>query len=226
VHSVKDLAAEDHPGLCLASILKREDARDVFIANQFKQFSELPLNAVVGTASPRRQCQILAARPDLQIKLLRGNVETRVAKLRQGEYDAIILAAAGLKRLDMAAEITDYFAPDKIIPAIGQGAIGIECRADDAVIKSLVQTINDHSTQLCVQAERAVNVFLGGDCFTPIAAHATQKDRQLFVTALVGTLDGSRIFVSKISGPDDKAYELGIQAGRDLENQGARAFLS
>lgn len=225
VHSVKDLAAKTQPGLFLAAILKREDARDVFISQQYSEFSNLPLHSVIGTASPRRQCQILAHRPDLNIKLLRGNVETRLAKLEAGEYDAIVLAAAGLKRLGLESNITHYFNFKTILPAIGQGAIGIECRADDTEMQDRVLPLNDAITHYCVSAERAVNEYLGGDCFTPIAAHAICKQDQLTLTALIGALDGSRVLHTEIQGLCSNAFGLGVDAAKQLLALGAENYL-
>ncbi len=164
-------------------------------------------------------------RPDLKIKLLRGNVKTRLDKLASAEYDAIILAAAGLNRLGLSNHVSEYFNVDRIIPAIGQGAIGIECRANDTVIQELIKPLNHVPTHVCVSAERAVNAYLNGNCFTPIGAYATLQDNNLNLTAVVGALDGSTLFKSKIQGSSNDAESLGTEAAIDLINQGAKPFL-
>ncbi len=225
VHSVKDLAAKDFPGLTLAAVTKRGDPRDVLVSQKFNTLAHLPNKAVLGTASPRRQSQLLALRPDLTIKLLRGNVTTRLEKLAAGAYDAIVLAAAGLQRLGLSQHIHEYFEPEQLLPAIGQGAIGIECRLEDLTTQKRLSPLNHAITQACVSAERAVNAQLGGNCFTPIAAHATHYDGVIELTARVGSLDGKASVFSKASAACVHAESLGTQVGNDLINKGATRFL-
>lgn len=225
VHSTKDLSAKPIPGLSLVSFCEREDPRDCFISERYSSFSDLPPQATLGTASPRRQSQLLALRPDLNIKLLRGNVKTRLDKLKHAEYDAIILAAAGLNRLGLSAHICEYFSVDVITPAIGQGVIGIECRTNDRLTQALIKPLNHAPTHSCVSAERAVNAYLNGNCFTPIGAHAILKNGNLNLTAIVGALDGSTLLQSKIQGSPNDAESLGTQAALGLIKQGAKAFL-
>src|SRR3990167_2160005 len=193
VHSLKDLAASNVDTLTLGACLPREDARDVFVSNTYNQIKDMPTGSTIGTASPRRQAQIHALRPDIRITLIRGNVGTRLEKLDAGKYDAIVLAAAGLKRLGLDNRIKQYFDLDWFIPAIGQGVIGVECRSEDETTQTLLNKLDDHDTRLCVTAERAVNRKLGGDCFTPIAAHAILKNHILQMHAMVGASDGKTI---------------------------------
>lgn len=224
VHCIKDMSVIETPGLQLTAVCVREDPRDAFISNTFKSWSELPNNAIVGTASPRRQCQLLAMRSDIIIKPLRGNVGTRLNKLDNHEFDAIVLASAGLKRLNLASRITQYFSLQEFLPAIGQGALGIECRAEDKVTQSLVKIIDDAPTNQCVQAERAINFRLGGDCYTPIGAYGYIQEQTLWLEAMVGNLDGQQIVRDKISGPVDQAYRLGIKLAEKLLAKGADKF--
>lgn len=226
VHSIKDMSVNDSPGLTLAAICEREDPRDAFVSNDYKTIEALPNNAIVGTASPRRSALLKALRPDINIKLLRGNVGTRLEKCACGEYDGTILAAAGLKRLALEKHITQFLSIDTFIPAIGQGAIGIECREGDNTLKALLQNINHITTAQSVTAERAVNRILGGDCYTPIAAHATVNDKTLTLNAMVGSLDGTTIITSKTSGAASDATLLGEQVGKELLKKGAAALLN
>lgn len=226
VHSVKDLAVTPTPGLHLGAVCQRTDPRDAFISKHFPSLAALPPGATVGTASPRRQCQLLAARPDLNIKLLRGNVGTRLNKLDAGEFDAIILAAAGLIRLNMSHRIKRYLPIKQFIPAIGQGALGIECRTNDNEILSLLMPLQDHATTLCVDAEREVNRILGGDCFTPIGAHAYIDKHILNLTALVGHLDGTSIISAKCSGAITKGIEVARAVADELLANGAQRILA
>lgn len=223
VHSVKDLAAKETPGLKLAAILARGDVRDVLVSEKFRSLDQLPQAAVLGTASPRRQSQLLKQRPDLVIKLLRGNVATRLKKLQAGDYDAIVLAAAGLQRLDLAHHITRYFEINEILPAIGQGAIGVECRADHQWVQELLEPLNHAVTADCVRAERHVNACLGGDCFTPIAAHARYEGDQIILRACVGSLDGREQLFASATGVDSDS--LGALIAEELIKKGAFRLL-
>lgn len=226
VHSIKDLPAEFPPNLMLATICEREDPRDVFIANRFENLESLPLGACLGTSSLRRQCQIAHLRPDLNFKNLRGNVGTRLQKLEHGEFDAIILAAAGIKRLQQEKKIRQYFPADKIIPAIGQGAIGIECRENDLPTQQLISVLDDLPTRHCITAERAMNAQFGGNCQIPIAAHAIIANNELHIHAMVGKVDGSEILRSYKKGRITDTEQLGIAVAEDLFAQGARKILA
>jgi hydroxymethylbilane synthase len=225
VHSMKDVPVDLPPDLTLTAILEREDPRDAFICERYGSLDSLPHSARVGTSSLRRQCQLKARRPDLAIQSLRGNVGTRLRKLDQGEFDAIILAAAGVKRLDLHARIKAYLAPEIMLPAIGQGALGIECRAADERVRALIRPLDHADTRLCVMAERAVNRRLYGGCQVPIAGHAELIEGKLFLRALVGRIDGSEIVHGQISGSQANAEELGIALAEDLLARGAKTIL-
>lgn len=225
VHSMKDVPVELPEGLHLAAIMEREDPRDAFVSNLYTSFAELPEGAVVGTSSLRRQCQICDRRPDLKIKSLRGNVNTRLRKLDEGEFDAIILAAAGLKRLEFEHRITAFLEPDESLPAIGQGAIGIECRVDDERINGLIKCLHDNDTALCVQAERAMNNRLMGGCQVPIAGYAVLNNDKLYMRGLVGEPDGSKIMRAELSAPAHEAETLGVYLAENLLGQGADQVL-
>ncbi len=225
VHSMKDVPAEFPSGLCLAVVLAREDERDAFVSNAHATLESLPHGARVGTSSLRRQCQLSARRPDLQILTLRGNVNTRLAKLDAGEYDAIILASAGLLRLNMADRITQYMEPDISLPAVGQGAIGIECREGDARIHALLAVLNDEPTFIRITAERAMNRRLEGGCQVPIAGHAVLHGSNLTLRGLVGSPDGREMVRGEVSGPQCDAEALGIKLADDLLARGAAVIL-
>ncbi len=225
VHSMKDVPVAFPDGLVLQTICQREDPRDAFVSNQFQHLDQLPQGAVVGTSSLRRQCQLKALRPDLTVRDLRGNVNTRLAKLDNGEFAAIILAAAGLIRLGFAARIASYIEPEQSLPANGQGAVGIECRSDDTVIQQLLAPLEHQATRLCVLAERAMNRRLQGGCQVPIGAFATLNGDQLQLRGLVGSLDGSQIIHGAQSGPAELAEQLGLAVAEQLLAQGAGAIL-
>lgn len=225
VHSMKDVPVELPNGLHLAVILEREDPRDAFVSNAYQSLDELPKGAVLGTSSLRRQCQIAEQRPDLKILSLRGNVNTRLHKLDEGKFDAIILASAGLKRLGFKSRITKVLEPEQSLPAIGQGAIGIECRSDDEWINTLIAPLHDRETALCVTAERAMNSRLLGGCQVPIAGYAVINHGKLYMRGLVGEPDGSRIIRSDISGPASEAEALGNALAEELLGQGADQVL-
>lgn len=225
VHSMKDVPVEFPEGLGLEIICPREDPRDAFVSNTISCFEDLPQGAVVGTSSLRRQCQIKALRPDLDIRDLRGNVNTRLAKLDQGDYDAIILAAAGLIRLEMPERIQQFIAPEVMLPANGQGAVGIECRTNDDKIKTLLQPLECHETRVRVLAERAMNRTLEGGCQVPIGSYAVLNNNVLHLRGLVGAVDGSEIITAEVEGDCEQAEALGLTLAENLLEQGADAIL-
>jgi len=226
VHSMKDVPAELPPGLTLAVVLAREDPRDAFVSRHYADPDQLPPGARVGTSSLRRQCQLAARHPELDIRPLRGNVNTRLAKLDAGEFDAIVLAAAGLKRLGMEDRITAYLTPEMSLPAIGQGVIGIECRANDARVLNYIQALADPATQICIDAERAFNARLQGGCQVPIAGHAQlQENNRLWLRGLVGEPDGRRIIAGDVHGAAAQAEALGVALAEKLLARGAAEIL-
>ncbi len=226
VHSMKDVPVEFPEGLGLHTICEREDPRDAFVSNRFTAIDELPQGAVVGTSSLRRQCQLRAARPDLVIRDLRGNVNTRLAKLDTGEYDAIILAAAGLKRLEMAHRITAFIEPEQSLPANGQGAVGIECRLDDHELHALLAPLEHPETRIRVLTERAMNRALQGGCQVPIGAYALVEGEEVWLRGLVGSPDGSRVIRDEIRGPLADGEALGHTLAQRLLADGADAILA
>ena len=226
VHCVKDMSAHNVTGLQLAVICERDDARDAFVSNQYDRLDDLPHGASIGTGSPRRESMLKALRPDINIKPIRGNVDTRLKKLDDGEYDAIMLSAAGLTRMNLAHRIKYLFQPQQMIPAIGQGALGIECRSADIDNQEIISVLDHTPSHLCVAAERAVNQRLCGDCHTPLGAYATLNDNdELHVIAMVGNSDGSIILRSQQQGSAENAPHLGIGVADDLIAQGAHDML-
>ncbi|MGD8592375.1 MAG: hydroxymethylbilane synthase [Gammaproteobacteria bacterium] len=225
VHSMKDVPVEFPDGLMLAVICEREDPRDAFVSNHIDSIDELPQGAVVGTSSLRRQCQLRAWRPDLQIRDLRGNVNTRLSKLDNGDYDAIILASAGLIRLGFQDRIKHPIDTSVSLPAVGQGAVGIECRVGDERILSLIEPLNHSESSTCVQAERAMNHRLEGGCQVPIAGYAQLDDWSLSMRGLVGRPDGQLVIRGEVQGHSDQAEQLGIQLAEDLLARGAKEIL-
>lgn len=225
VHSMKDMTAVLPTGMCLAAFFPREDPRDVLVSEKYTSLDELPNQAIVGTSSVRRQSQLLALRPDLQIKVLRGNVNTRLNKLAAGEFDAIILAAAGLKRLNLQEKIRSYFSLSEMLPAIGQGIIGVECLANNSAAIELLQPLNCENTALCMTAERQLNQVLGGHCAAPIAGYAHIQDKQLFLQAKVLSLDGTTILTAAADVPLTAASGVGQQVAEALLAQGAAQLL-
>jgi hydroxymethylbilane synthase len=226
VHSMKDVPVDFPDGLHLAVIMDREDPRDAFVSNLYEDLDSLPEGACVGTSSLRRQCQLADRRPDLRIEPLRGNVNTRLAKLDAGEYDAIILAAAGLMRLGFESRIRGRIAPEDSLPAIGQGAIGIECRRADPRTNDLIAPLHHRETAERVLAERAMNARLHGGCQVPIAGHAVIEGDRLRLKGLVGTPDGARILRAESEGPRDEPEAIGTRVADDLLAQGAGEILS
>jgi hydroxymethylbilane synthase len=226
VHSIKDVPMELPEGLVLGAILAREDPRDALVSGVHASLAALPAGARVGTSSLRRQCQLRNQRPDLELIDLRGNVNTRLRRLDEGEYDAIVLAAAGLRRLGMDARIAHAFDAGELLPAVGQGAIGVELRADDAELAALLAPLHDADTADCVLAERALNRRLHGGCQVPIAAHAVLNAGSLELRALVGALDGSRMVRGEQRGARAAAETIGVALAEDLLARGADALLA
>jgi hydroxymethylbilane synthase len=222
VHSLKDLSVKGNPSLCLTATLKRANPSDALIS-RLGTLAELPAGARVGTASPRRQSQLLAVRPDLRCQLIRGNVGSRLAKLDNNEFDAIVLAQCGLERLGLAHRITEQLDCDVFVPAIGQGVIAVECLANDQALCSLFAAIHCSQTAGCVAAERAFNAYLGGDCFSAIAAHAQWEHNQIRLQAFVGSLDGQQQLRGTLSG--DNPVALGTALAKSFESRGARDLL-
>jgi hydroxymethylbilane synthase len=224
VHSVKDLPTWLPEGLVLAAILPREDPRDVLIARQPGGLEALPQGALVGSASLRRRAQLLARRPDLRVVNLRGNVGSRLRKLAAGEVDATVLAQAGLKRLGRAPDHATILPPEVMLPAVGQGAIGLECRADDAPLRALLAALDDPAASACVRAERALLAALDGSCHTPIAGHATCAGGKLQLQALIARADGSRCLRAERRGPLGEGEALGRDAGLELKARAGPGF--
>ncbi len=235
VHSMKDVPTDFPDGLHLAVITKREDPRDAFLSRisnskfHIPNFRDIPQGATIGTSSLRRSCQLLNIRPDLRIEQLRGNLDTRIRKLDEGQFDAIILAAAGVKRLGWSERITEILPPEISLPAIGQGAVGIECRIDDKFINNLIAPLNDFETSICVKAERSFLKRLEGGCQVPIAAYARisnrAEERILVMDGLVGSISGDRIIRGYMEGNIEDAEILGIKLAEDLLSRGAKGIL-
>lgn len=225
VHSMKDVPVEFPDGLQLAVICERDDPHDVLVSNKVQRLSDLASNAVIGTSSLRRQSQLLALRPDLRVENLRGNVNTRLAKLDDGKFDAIILAAAGLKRLGLAQRIAYTIPSTDMLPAAGQGAMGIECRETDEKTQSYLQVLTHPSTTICVKAERAVNERLQGGCQLPLACFATVEQQQLQLAAVVGSVDGSQLLRASASGDTSQWQHVSDQVTEQLLAQGAQSLL-
>ena len=225
VHSIKDVPMELPSGFALAAICQREDPRDALVSTRFSDLADLPQGAIVGTSSLRREAQLRARFPHLTIKPLRGNVQTRLAKLDRGEYDAIILAAAGLKRLGLESRIAALLDPQDSLPAAGQGALGIEIRAERTDLAELLSVLDDADTHACVVAERALSRALGGSCQLPLGAFATLEDDLLQLQGLLAHPDGSLILRGQASGPRQYADALGRVVAKTLRDQGADALI-
>jgi hydroxymethylbilane synthase len=226
VHSLKDLPTILPPGLLLAAVPPREDARDVFISAGGKPFEQLPAGARVGTSSPRRQAQLRQLRADLDLIAMRGNLDTRLRKLERGDCAALVLAAAGVHRLGMRERITGYFSFDQICPAVGQGALAIEIRLGHAELARAVTLLDDRSSHLAVRAERAMLQHLGGGCQVPIAAHANFAEGQVGLRGVVASLDGSRVIRAAAVGSGNDPECLGAAVAEDLLKGGARELLN
>lgn len=225
VHSMKDVPMEFPAGLHLPVIMEREDPRDAFVSNQYQSLSDLPHNARIGTSSLRRQLQIKEAMPQAAMLHLRGNVNSRLDKLDRGDFDAIILASAGLIRLGFQDRISSNIEPEQSLPAIGQGAVGIECRQDDQAMIELLQPLNHPQTHTRLLAERAMNHRLNGGCQVPIAGYATLEGNELYLRGLVGRPDGSEVVRAEIRGPAAQAEQLGDRLAEQLLAQGAETIL-
>jgi hydroxymethylbilane synthase len=223
VHSLKDLPTELQPQFELAAVMKRQDPRDAFLSVDYVSFKDLPKGARVGTSSLRRQAQLKAIRPDLDIHPLRGNVDTRLRKLEEGQYTAIILASAGLNRLGLTKRVREIIPPEVVCPAVGQGALGIECRSNDSRTKELLRFLDDAPTRRACAAERALLRTLGGGCQVPIGAHAETVDGHLRLTAVVARPDGSLVLREQQTGSDPE--KLGAEVGRALRKKGAEQIL-
>jgi len=229
VHSLKDVPMDLPEGFTLVAILEREDPRDAFVSNRYAHFSDLPQGAIVGTSSLRRLSQLRALRPDLKIEPLRGNLDTRLRKLDDGQYDAIILAAAGLKRLDLADRIRHAIDTDTMLPAAGQGALGIEIRTADTELAASLSTLVDQPTWLATQAERAVSRAMGGSCSMPLAAYAQWQDRTLTLQARLGHPDHGQLVVTQISGSPsttEQAMAMGQAVADQLKQQAGPQWLA
>ena len=225
VHSMKDVPVEFPDGLGLTTICEREDPADAFVSNTYATLDALPKGAIVGTSSLRRRCQLLQVRPDLDIRDLRGNVGTRLGKLDAGQYDAVVLAAAGLIRLGLAPRIRHKLEHTLSLPAAGQGAVGIECRLADAQVRALLAPLHHEPTALCVRAERALNAALQGGCQVPIAAFAVLTDNTLHLRGRVGDTDGSLLLRAEASASASQPEALGKQVADALLQQGAGEIL-
>jgi hydroxymethylbilane synthase len=225
VHSMKDVPSDMPPGMILAAMLSRADPRDAFVSLRHDNFNALPHGARVGTSSLRRQCQLKYARPDLQLLTLRGNVETRLRKLQEEHYDAIVLAAAGLIRLGLEDRITHRFDLEQFVPAVGQGIIGIECRAEDARSIELVRALNDTLAWQCCEAERAFALRLQGSCQSPIAGHARIEGGRIYLRGVIGSPDGQEIYRGDHDGAVADLQAVGTALADRLLDAGARALL-
>jgi hydroxymethylbilane synthase len=225
VHSMKDVTVHLPDGLHIPVICEREDPRDAFVSNTYTSLGQLPNGAKVGTCSLRRKSQIAAKYPRLQLIDLRGNVNTRLARLDAGDFDAIILAAAGLIRLQFNARIAAYIEPEEMLPAVGQGAVGIECREGDERVEALIAALHHEPTAIRVRAERAANEKLGGGCHVPVAAHAILNDENIYFRALVASVDGNTVLQCEYTAPLDQAQQLGERAASELIAQGADDIL-
>lgn len=226
VHSMKDVPAEMPEGFCIAAVLKRANPADALLTNDGKTLAELRNGAKIGSSSLRRQSQLKALRPDLHIEPLRGNVNTRLAKLANGDYDAIMLAAAGVQRLGLDQKVSEIFTPDRLLPAAAQGIIGIECLSDRADLRSIFSQLNDHLTSQAIEAERGIASFLQANCQSPVAAHAVINDGQMTLHAVVALPDGSRLIRDSIDGAPEDAASLARMLGQRLLDQGAGEILA
>jgi len=226
VHSMKDVPMSLPAGFALAAVMEREDPRDAFVSRRYPQLAALPAGARVGTSSLRRECQVRARHPRLEVRPLRGNVTTRLRKLDEGDFDAILLAAAGLRRLGLEQRVTALLDPEESLPAPGQGALGLECRAERADILELLRPLDDPDTNLCVTAERALSRALAGSCNVPLGAYAQLRASHLRLRAFVGAPDGSRMIAGERAGSAAEAEALGIALAEELRSRGADAILA
>lgn len=225
VHSIKDVPTDLPEGLVLSAIPPREDPRDALVSRGGQGLRELPEGARVGTSSLRRRCQLLHRRPDLRVSDLRGNVDTRLARLENGAFDAVLLAAAGLRRLGHEGRISELLAPDLMLPAVGQGALGVESRRDDAELDDLLAGLHHPATALCVKAERALLAGLGGGCQVPVAAHGRLEGGHLILEGLIGHPSGSPLYRERGEGRPEAGEELGADLAARLLARGADRIL-
>ena len=225
VHSMKDVPMEFPEGLHLSVIMEREDPTDAFVSNKYKNLQDLPENARIGSSSLRRQLQIKEMMPSAEMLNLRGNVNSRLQKLDDGEFDAIILASAGLIRLEFEERIADRIAPEQSLPSVGQGAVGIECRVGDTEVEALIAPLNHHDTSTRLSAERAMNHRLHGGCQVPIAGYAVLEGDEIYLRGLVGRPDGCEVVRAQVRGPRDQAEALGTELADQLLNDGADVIL-
>lgn len=226
VHSAKDIPAEIDPAFALPAFLERDDPRDAFASVKYDSLSALPPGSIVGTASPRRSSMIKRLRPDLEIKLLRGNVITRLKKLEAGDYDGIVLAAAGIKRLGLEDNIKQYFSLDESLPAVGQGIIAVECRQDDLVTQNFLSVLDSANSRACVTAERELNYTLSGSCHAAIGSYATVENNQLILKASVASLDGKTYITAQAAEDVSHSKILGQIVAEALLAQGAHELLA
>jgi hydroxymethylbilane synthase len=226
VHSMKDVPAELPAELFLGVVPRREDPRDAFISKRYASVQELPPGAKIGTSSLRRRAQLFNLRADLAIEDLRGNLDTRLRKLDEGQFDAIVLATAGLNRLGMSGRITSFFDPEEMLPAVAQGALGLELRRDDPEVFGLISFLHDKETAVAVEAERAFLKRLEGGCQVPLGAFAELKNGELLVTGLIAAIDGGTILRKSISGAPEEAIVLGVRLAEELLGLGGREILS
>lgn len=226
VHSMKDVPVALAPQFTIAAMLARADPHDAFVSSRHARLADLPPGARVGTSSLRRRCQLRAYRPDLEIVPVRGNVQTRLNRLEDGTCDAVVLAVAGLERLGLGAHVRERLPPDVSLPAIGQGAIGVECLASNGALRVLLARLDDEATRTCVTAERALNEGLGGSCVAPVAGYATLEGPLLRLRGLVGDADGRRVLRGDCSGPAADAARIGRMLAEDLNARGAAELLA
>lgn len=225
VHSLKDMPTQLPEGLMLAAVTEREEPYDALVSPRFKTLAALPQGAIIGTSSLRRQAQLLAVRPDLQVRSLRGNVDTRLSRVEDGTFDAVILAAAGLKRLGFGDKITQLLPPSVSLPAVGQGALAIESRADDAFTQALLQGLDHEETRLAVTAERAFLRTVEGGCQVPVGVHATLNGDELHIEALIAALDGQTVLRDAATGASGQADALGRQLAERMLAAGGREIM-
>ena len=226
VHSLKDMPTKLPDGLCLTAITERAVVGDAFVSNKYNRFADMLAGAVLGTSSLRRKAQLLAKRPDLDIRDLRGNVDTRLHKLDEGQYDAIILAAAGLTRLGYGDRIKETLPCDFCIPAVGQGALAIECRTDNKEVRAMLEFLNHPATKSCTDAERAFLGLVEGGCQVPIGVHAEVEDNRIHIVAIIASLDGSTLLRDEIDGNLTDAVVLGQNLGKRMLENGGKAILA
>lgn len=227
VHSMKDVPMHLPAGLTLAAITVREDPRDAFVSNRFRRLAELPAGARVGTSSLRRQSQLRARYPHLEVAPLRGNVQTRLSRLEEGRFDAVILAAAGLTRLGLRSRVTSLLEPEECLPAVGQGALGIECRAGRADVLALLAALDDAPTRWCVEAERALSRALAGSCNVPLGGYADWEGQRVRLRGLVAAPDGSRLVRDELlATAEENPEQLGQRLAQSLVAQGAHQILA